>query len=516
MALVHDLIDGAHEHPPGWRHVVGLLDKITFASVTDPACYSDLEQALRALIEAGKTGPPQEAELRYQLGRVLDYMQEHEAARAELELALPHLAAELARAARAMNLLGWPHDTFSPASAHLRWLRRAEWTALSVDQAERLPLLVQRVTALLLLGEEDGWTAAADLTGQAIAGLDLRRVTVGQLNVGDLAMTWGRYADAGRWLRDALANAEANHYRRYRELIRSNQAHLDWLTGAWEGLAERTAGMMQDDSEVNSRLEAALVAGLLCAGGRLDEAAGLIDAFASGLRGRDAPAPTAAVTLCRAILAQARGQHSHAAALFARAAVAWRELPRPYDVLLAQERQSGCLHEAGDRDASVALLTTVYHGFSGLGATGDAARVARRLREQQRPPSRTGQGGRRGYGSQLSPRELDVARLLVAGGTNREIGQQLFLSPKTVARHLDSAMRKLGVNSRTALAVKLVDDGLVSRGVSQLVTVTGRSSPVTGMAACDAACRATRVPPVVQEPSGHYGHSPCRCQLHRL
>ena len=547
VALVRDLIDGAYEYPACCRHVDALLDKITFVSVTDPACYSDLTQALHALIEAGKAAPPEEAELRYQRGRVLDYMQEHEAARAELELALPHLAAEPARAARAMNLLGWPHDTVSPASAHLHWLRRAERIAQSVTPAERLPLLVQRVTALLLLGEEEGWTAAADLTGQAIAGRDMRRVTVGQLNVGELAMTWGRYADARRWLAEALVHAEANHYRRYRELIRSNQAHLDWLTGGWESLAERVAGMMQDDREVNSRLEAALVAGLLyaatgvrdqaekllsqvlterekrggpyffvepaaalarlmlgdgrveqalritsdpvaaitakgtwiwatdivparvealLAGDHLKEAVGLADVFASGLRGCDAPAPRAAVALCRAALARAQGQHSRAAALFARLAVAWRSLPRPYDALLAQEYQSGCLYAAGNPDASTALLTTVYQGFSELGAAGDASRVARRLRDRQGPPARPRRGGRRSYGRELSPRELDVARLLVAGGTNREIGQQLFLSPKTVARHLDSAMRKLGVSSRTALAVKLVEDGVVSRGAS--------------------------------------------------
>lgn len=76
-------------------------------------------------------------------------------------------------------------------------------------------------------------------------------------------------------------------------------------------------------------------------------------------------------------------------------------------------------------------------------------------------PRQARPGGHRGYGNQLSPGEIDVARLLAAGGTNREIGQQLFLSPGTVARHLDSAMRKLSVGSRTALGVRLVEEGIV-------------------------------------------------------
>jgi DNA-binding NarL/FixJ family response regulator len=54
-----------------------------------------------------------------------------------------------------------------------------------------------------------------------------------------------------------------------------------------------------------------------------------------------------------------------------------------------------------------------------------------------------------------------VARLLVIGLTNRGIARRLFLSHKTVARHLESAMRKLDVSSRTALAVRLVDAGVI-------------------------------------------------------
>lgn len=66
------------------------------------------------------------------------------------------------------------------------------------------------------------------------------------------------------------------------------------------------------------------------------------------------------------------------------------------------------------------------------------------------PPSRR---GRKGYGSRLSPRELEVVRLVASGRTNRQIADALYLSPRTVAHHLTSTMRKLEVTSRTALAV---------------------------------------------------------------
>ena len=54
--------------------------------------------------------------------------------------------------------------------------------------------------------------------------------------------------------------------------------------------------------------------------------------------------------------------------------------------------------------------------------------------------------------SALSPQELQIVRLVAAGLTNREIGAQLFLSPKTVSYHLYRAFPKLNVASRTQLA----------------------------------------------------------------
>ncbi|WP_194293122.1 response regulator transcription factor, partial [Streptomyces smaragdinus] len=63
--------------------------------------------------------------------------------------------------------------------------------------------------------------------------------------------------------------------------------------------------------------------------------------------------------------------------------------------------------------------------------------------------------------STISPRELEVARLLVEGLTNRQIADALVVSVQTIASQVKSAMRKLDVTSRTALAVKVVESGLV-------------------------------------------------------
>jgi DNA-binding CsgD family transcriptional regulator len=55
-------------------------------------------------------------------------------------------------------------------------------------------------------------------------------------------------------------------------------------------------------------------------------------------------------------------------------------------------------------------------------------------------------------GGPLTEREQEIARLIAEGATNREIAQRLFVSPKTVERHLSNVFRKLGVRNRAELA----------------------------------------------------------------
>ena len=61
----------------------------------------------------------------------------------------------------------------------------------------------------------------------------------------------------------------------------------------------------------------------------------------------------------------------------------------------------------------------------------------------------------------LSPRELEVLKLVAAGLTNAQVAQELFLSPRTVNGHLNSIYRKLEVASRSAAVRFAVEHGLV-------------------------------------------------------
>ncbi|HZB47683.1 MAG TPA: helix-turn-helix transcriptional regulator, partial [Mycobacteriales bacterium] len=91
------------------------------------------------------------------------------------------------------------------------------------------------------------------------------------------------------------------------------------------------------------------------------------------------------------------------------------------------------------------------------GAVRLADATARELRRLgRRAPGRTA-GPEHAAGSPvpLSHREREVAGLVTEGRTNREIAAALFLSEKTVERHLSRIFAKLGVSSRAALAARV-------------------------------------------------------------
>jgi DNA-binding CsgD family transcriptional regulator len=465
---------------------------------------------------------------------------EIEAGRREVLRAVPRLAADSPEAARARVLLALPLGRARPAAEHLKWLREAPPAVPSAAPHDRLLRSVEHAFALLTLGEEAGWDAARTIPDEAAGPEEATVLATGHTNVGEEAMRWGRYGEARTRLARSLALAERHGLAGHLDSIASSTAHLDWFTGTWEGLADRVARLLDDDSGVRlkDRCEAALVAGLiraargeraaagallrraarddqqrfeaaaalarlalrdgdaaaalrlteepaaitvdggiwpravevapvrvgaLLAAGRDADAAGLVAAFARAVGDRDAPAARASLLSCRALLAEALGRTAEAEALSAEEAEAWRTLPRPYDALLARERRARCLLVSGRQEAGARLLSEVSRQFAELGARDDAARSALFLnaRGWETRKARGRGRGRPSYGDQLSPRELAVARLLVRGRTNRQISEALVVSTQTVGSQVKSAMRKLRVTSRTALAIRLVELGLV-------------------------------------------------------
>jgi DNA-binding CsgD family transcriptional regulator len=147
-----------------------------------------------------------------------------------------------------------------------------------------------------------------------------------------------------------------------------------------------------------------------------------------------------------AIVAYARGevqlgQGDARAALIAlrRAVEIWHELEAPYEVARTRELIGLACRALGDDDAATLELAAARATFEELRAVPDARRI-----------SALGDGLAPAHG--LTPRELDVLRLVAAGRSNRQIASELVISEHTVARHMQNIFAKLDVSSRTAAA----------------------------------------------------------------
>ena len=222
-----------------------------------------LADSLRSVLDSGRASPNEAAQLRAQLGRMLFNLHQYEAGRAELEQALTHPGLDAANRARAMILLGWPFESSKPARVHRRWLRRAGEVVAGVEWTDRRGLEIERTTVLLVLGEDKGWPVATAVDQASATLLPSQRI-MHDLNMGDVAMMWGRLTESRHRLTQALRGAELHEYPRLHGMILGSLNHLDWFCGDWGDLRER-AGSLASDQDLlpGIRGEARLVAGLL-------------------------------------------------------------------------------------------------------------------------------------------------------------------------------------------------------------------------------------------------------------
>jgi DNA-binding CsgD family transcriptional regulator len=139
---------------------------------------------------------------------------------------------------------------------------------------------------------------------------------------------------------------------------------------------------------------------------------------------------------------------------WAAAAARWDALGEPHPVAYARLRQAEALLAArGDRTQATTLLTAALATAAALGAAplrADVEALARRAHlrlgavdERAAAPAES---------DLLTPREIEVLRLLADGLTNRQIAERLFISEKTVGTHVAHVFEKLDVHSRVGAA----------------------------------------------------------------
>jgi ATP/maltotriose-dependent transcriptional regulator MalT len=124
--------------------------------------------------------------------------------------------------------------------------------------------------------------------------------------------------------------------------------------------------------------------------------------------------------------------------LLRQARTTWERLGGRYEIARCRMQLGRALRALGDEESAVTELVAAQRSFAELGARPAEQKAATLI-----TPT---------YPSGLTAREVEVLRLVAAGKSNQEIAAVLFLSEKTVARHLSNIFTKLGVTSRTAAA----------------------------------------------------------------
>lgn len=319
-------------------------------------------------------------------------------------------------------------------------LRRAtEWTAALSEWCDRQPGLVpftgtclmHRAELMQLRGE---WRAAleeARLAGERFAQR-ANDAAAGQAlyRQGEILRLQGDLAGAERAYREA--SRRGCEPQPGLALLRLAQGQTEGAVAAMEQVLASTTGWVERAGLLPAAVEIALAAG---DHERAHTRVGELDKIA-GRRGS---------TMLRAQVAQARGAVRLAdgdprGALqdLRQAWKLWQELEAPYEGARTRLLVADACRALGDNETAAFEVDAAHVALGELGVVREG-----------------------GVAGDLSPRELQVLRLLAAGRSNKAIATELVLSKRTVDRHVSNIFHKCRVSSRAAATAYAYEHGLI-------------------------------------------------------
>lgn len=251
-----------------------------------------------------------------------------------------------------------------------------------------------------------------------------------------------------------LGNPEAEaSYRRAGELGGPTQPGLSLLRLAQGEVDKAVLGIRRAFAETEGQLERLdlLSTGVtvMLAAGDINAAREAVAELAGIAAVYRAPGVQAELAAARGAVALSEDDPARALPLLRSAARTWREIDAPHAVATVSVLIGLACRAIGDDDGAQVEFESAKSTFARLGARPDLRRVEELLR-----PAAAGPRG-------LSARELEVLRLVAAGRTNHAIAIELFVSERTVHRHLSNIFDKLGVHSRTAAASYAIQHRIV-------------------------------------------------------
>jgi ATP/maltotriose-dependent transcriptional regulator MalT len=348
------------------------------------------------------------------------------------------------------------HEVFDLRRAHEWTLALSRWCAAQPDLVPyRGQCLVHRCQ---IMQDRGAWPDAQD---ELLRAYERLSTPPGQPALGmvhyqqaELHRLCGDFDAAERALR--LASEFGHPVQPGLAQLRLAQGRVDVAAASIRGAAEESQERYARARVLDPLVEIMLAAGDIAAA---QAAADELTQLAAEM---DAAVLRALAARARGAVRLAGGDAAGALPDLREACAALTRLEMPYELARTRLLVGLARHQVGDDDTAALDLDAARVVFQRLGAGPDLARVDALVPRTPvvAPADQPSAGRPRGPGG-LSPRELEVIRLLATGRTNHAIATDLFLSEKTVARHVSNIFTKLGVASRTAAAAYAYEHHLV-------------------------------------------------------
>lgn len=327
--------------------------------------------------------------------------------------------------------------------------RAAEWTDATTDWSQQHPLAIFpgicRVHRAVVLKRRGSLAEAEREAARAcdeLAGSHLGVTAAAYTEVGDILRRLGELdrAETAFGQAQELCGQPCGGL----ALLRLAQGRVATAVSIATGCLRNSSGPLARASLLPIMAQVAIAADDTAAAtdavNELDE---IVTAFPM-------PMLKAALLSARGRLELAAGDVERARDTLRSAVEAWQAIGVPYEVATAQTLLGKALRDAGEPAGAKASFETAAKLFDHIGAHLDA-----RLLGDDTPPTPHPAG--------LTEREVEVLRLIASGMTNGDIAAALYLSVKTVSRHLSNIFTKIGVNSRAGATAFAFEHDLVTR-----------------------------------------------------